>query len=137
MSHTLHREGSRRDLRDDYIVLMMAAKGINERGAAAKLRRFVRIARRHGAVNFGDMKAGSRTERTRNHSIMQAVFTDIRAVKAVLRDIRRARLGLSVTVTGLVAPIHKACGRTPHTVAHSLGIWGTVVGCHRPLCCRW
>jgi hypothetical protein len=132
MSHTLHREGTSHDLRDDYIVLMMSAKGINEKGAAAKLRRFLKIARKHGAVNLGDMKTGSLTgagiavvaDRARNRSILQAVFSDISKVRAVLRDIRRAKLGLSVTVTGLVAPIHKACGNKPHTVAHSLGIWG-------------
>jgi hypothetical protein len=137
MSHTLHREGTPRDLRDDYIVLMMSAKGINETGAAAKLRRFLRIARRHGAINLGDMKTGSKVSagaaavarRVKDHSILQAVFTDVGAVESVLRDVRRARLGLSVTVTGLVAPIQKACrhakvARHPHTVAHSLGVWG-------------
>jgi len=98
--------------------MSMAAKGINDAGAGPKLRRFLRIARKHGAVSVSDVK-----------SVMHAVFTDIGAVESVLRDLRRARLGLSVTVTGLVAPIHRACCRSevaeePHTVAHSLGVWG-------------
>jgi hypothetical protein len=37
----------------------MAAKGINEEGAAKKLRAFLDISLKHNPVNYGDMKTGN------------------------------------------------------------------------------
>ena len=59
MTHTLHRKGTRESLNRDYIFLCMAAKGINEDGADDKMREFLRIVIKHGAVNIGDMRTGN------------------------------------------------------------------------------
>ena len=44
MTHSLHRQGTVEDLSGDFVVLAMAAKGINEEGAADKLREFLHVA---------------------------------------------------------------------------------------------
>ena len=36
MTHTLHRRGSEKSLERDYVLLCMAAKGINEEGSQEK-----------------------------------------------------------------------------------------------------
>jgi len=44
MTHTLHRLGNPANLADDYVVFAMSAKGINEKGSAIALRKFLEIA---------------------------------------------------------------------------------------------
>ena len=52
MTHTLHRRGSKSDLAHDYVVLAMAARGVNRDGAAPKLARALEIFAAHNPVNF-------------------------------------------------------------------------------------
>jgi hypothetical protein len=49
----------------------------------------------------------------------------------VLKEIQEADLGPSVGVSGLLGPVHEMCCKlgmmpAPHTVEHSLGVWGKV-----------
>ncbi|MCL5075515.1 MAG: hypothetical protein M1136_07680 [Chloroflexi bacterium] len=135
MSHTLHRQGMAENLTNDYIVFAMSAKGINEKGSAVKLRRFLQMAMEHSPINFGDMKTGNRFTHSleeimdgiQDVSIVHAVFTDLDPVVALLRELKEDDLGVSVVVTGLVEPVAESCQRAglqPHTVEYSLGIWG-------------
>ena len=39
MTHTLHRRGSEKELQKDFVILAMAARGVNREGAAPKLAR--------------------------------------------------------------------------------------------------
>ena len=55
MTHTLHRKGTKQNLSNDFILLTMAAKGINEDGAADKMREFLRIVSRYNPANMGDI----------------------------------------------------------------------------------
>ena len=55
MTHTLHRRGSKSDLAHDYVVLAMAARGVNRDGAAPKLARALEIFAAHNPVNFGNV----------------------------------------------------------------------------------
>jgi len=139
MTHSLHRQGTPENLQNDYVVFAMSAKGMNEAGSAAKMREFLRIVRRHNPVNLGDMKTGNQIQvppqkieaDVKDTSIVHAVFTDIDTVASVLRDLQQADLGLSVVVSGLLEPVRDTCCRlgvspAPHTVEHSLGIWGKV-----------
>ncbi|MFB3776712.1 MAG: hypothetical protein ACE141_03845 [Bryobacteraceae bacterium] len=140
MTHTLHRQGSQASLEGDFVVLMMAAKGRNDAGAAGRLREFLRLADDCGAVNLGDMiqgSAGSGSSLTQleqgvsDTSIVHAVFTSVDAAEAFVRLLQKAGLGLSVTITGPLAPLETLCRRVglpgaPHTVAFSLGIAGAV-----------
>lgn len=135
MSHSLHRAGSAAQLHDDWIVLAMSAKGVNKDGSGPKLRRFLEIALRHGPVNWGDIRQGSRFSLrpddllagVRDESIVHAVFVDENTLSAFLGDLRRADLGVSVIVSGLLDGVEQAAERAglqPHTAARSLGVWG-------------
>ena len=137
MTHTLHRQGTADDLRDDYVVLAMAAKGINEQGAAGKLQEFLRVASRLSPVNMGDMKTGSTLriplaeliERVSDTSIVHAVFADVDTLQQLLDCLQEADLGISVVVSGLLDRVRECCGNlgldsAPHTVNCSLGVWG-------------
>lgn len=135
MTHTLHRLGTSKNLRNDYVIFAMSAKGINERGSAAKLRRFMEIALGHNPINAGDMKTGNILshgketilENIQDVSIVHAVFDDEARVAAVLRDVKEADLGISVVVSGLMDGVErcaKATGTRRHTVEWSLGVWG-------------
>jgi len=113
----------------------MSAKGINEEGSDEKMREFLRINLRHDPVNAGDMRTGNKyngnldeiLEKVTSTSIVHGVFTDRDKVAAVLKDLKKAELGMSVVVSGpfsCVGEICKATGLTPHSVDYSLGIWG-------------
>jgi len=139
MTHSLHRQGTPENLQNDYVIFTMSAKGYNEAGSAAQMQEFLRIVRRHDPVNAGDMKTGNWFQvgpekieaRIQDTSIVHAVFTDVDIVAAVLKEVQEADLGLSVVVSGLLGPVREMCCRlgvtpAPHTVEHSLGVWGKV-----------
>lgn len=135
MTHTLHRRGSREDLKDDYVVFAIAAQGVNSHGAREKFERFLEIVQRYNPVNVGDMRTGNRFNvgpakvagNLQDNSIVHAVFTDEGVVAKVLTELKEADLGLSVVVSGLLDATHRCCRRAGlerHTVEYSLGIWG-------------
>jgi hypothetical protein len=127
--------GKPADLAGDWIVLAMSARGINRRGSAARLKRFLRMSLKHGPVNFGDMRTGnSFTGNPREillkiteNSLLNVVFDSEARVRGFLAGLRNADLGLSVVVSGLLARGCR-CGReaglSPNALAYSLGIWG-------------
>lgn len=135
MSHTLHRLGTTENLGQDFVVFAMSAKGINEKGSAPKLRRFLEMALAYEPVNYGDMKTGNKythsleeiLEGIQDVSIVHAVFTDEEPVARFLQDLAREDLSISVVVSGLFDRVgecaHKA-GLRQHTLEYSLGIWG-------------
>ncbi len=135
MSHTLHRQGSRTDLQDDWVVLAIAAEGINKSGASSRLRRFLELAVRHDAVNFGDIRTGCSVQfrleeilsAVEDASVVHAVYTDRSNLASFLRDLKGEDMGISVVVSGLfeesLLNLSEA-GLTPHTVSLSLGFWG-------------
>lgn len=135
MTHTLHRRGSEENLKRDYVLLCMAAKGINEKGSEEKMREFLRINLRHHPVNIGDMRTGNMynvpvdeiIKKVTSTSIVHGVFTDQNTVMNVLKDLKEADLGLSVVVSGpfsCVGELCQAAGLSPHSVDYSGGIWG-------------
>jgi hypothetical protein len=135
MTHTLHRRGSEANLKRDYVLLCMAAKGINEKGSEEKMREFLRINLRHNPVNIGDMRTGNMynvpvdeiMKKVTSTSIVHGVFTDRDTVMNVLKDLKKADLGLSVVVSGpfsCVGELCKAAGLRPHSVDYSGDIWG-------------
>ena len=136
MTHTLHREGDRENLRDDYVVFTMSAKTVNAKGSAAKMKRFFEILEKYHPVNYGDMKTGNTFERDRDTiydgiqdtSIVHFVFTDKETVERVLAELKKEDLGTSVVVSGLVDTTDALCKRVGighmHTVEFSGGIHG-------------
>lgn len=135
MTHTLHRMGTYEELKEDFIVLVMSARGFNDKGAAPKLAEALKIINKYNPVNTGDMTQGSMyragfrikpveklLEGVHDRSIVHGVFTDIETVKKVIDDLKAADLGMSVVISGLYDEVKKIT--RPHTVNISLGIWG-------------
>ncbi len=151
MTNTLHRFGDRESLRNDYIVFAMASRGINDDGAPAKLRDFLRLALRHGPINVGNAVKGGifranqrltplahwrRREFIDPEEVVQsidscttvsAVFDDPHNLESFLADLKGADLGISVNVSSL-ADEARCCGERAgivrHSVEYSLGFHG-------------
>ncbi|MEX2757976.1 MAG: hypothetical protein Q6365_021555 [Candidatus Sigynarchaeota archaeon] len=123
MTHTLHRTGDTSDLGQDFVILAMLAKGINDKAPNARERL---------------LKAGSIFKQNEPVNIMMeslwtispvitAVYDDEAKVKRVLRALKEADLGISIVVSGLLSSIQEAAietGLTLHTVHLSLGTFG-------------
>ncbi len=135
MTHTLHRQGELENLREDFIVFTMSAKTVNAKGSAEKMRRFFEILEKYKSVNYGDMKTGTMLKSERNTiydgiqdtSIVHFVFTDKEIVGKILNDLKRAELGTSIVLSGLVDSIGQLCkkvGLKTHTVEFSGGVHG-------------
>lgn len=137
MTHTNHRTGTTESLQRDFVVLMMAHKGINDQGARAKLQRFFDLAWKRGAVNLGDGIIGNvhtlgyegLYEQVSDRTIGHAVFRDPKTLSGFLGDLKEADLGLSVTVSGLFDITTRCCkdaGLRPHAYEFSGSVWGRV-----------
>lgn len=135
MTHSLHRSGTIKSLRGDYVWLMYQAKGINDKNIAPKALEFIAVAEAVGSENWGDVKSGptasiSASEikrRVTDASRLRGCFTSRRQVVDFLRQIKQRDLGLSVIISGLLDEVLPACreaGVTPHTINYSAGVWG-------------
>jgi len=137
MTHTLHRLGNPNNLHDDYVVLAIPAKGINDDGAHKGLRRFMELAFELEPVNAGDVKTGNIFTHSREEILagiqdvtaVHAVFTEKGKVVELLKRVREADLGISIVVSGLfdqVGDCANQAGLSQHTTESSLGVWGRV-----------
>lgn len=136
MTHSLHRYGSVQDLQNDYVIFAMPSSGLNSAGSKPKLDRVFQIFLKHNPVNIGDSKGGSRFSLGSDEAVkkiivenelVHAVFTTREQVIDVLKELKEADLGLSVTVSGLIDHVEECCskvGLSPHTINQSLGIHG-------------
>jgi len=151
MTNTLHRYGSGDSFKDDYIVFAIPARGINDKGAVEKERRFLEIAREHNPVNMGDASHGAvfRPSKSLNPLVhwyrnlkrdfetvikgvscpttVAAVFDNPDAVVAFVKDLRAADLGLSINISGALEKVQECArlaGLERHSVEYSLGFIG-------------
>jgi len=137
VSHSLHRYGTADNLRNDFCIYARAARGINRDGCGDKLREVLSIYRSENVVNFGSSHAGKsylsgldpeEYAKTLDTSYgVIATFADASAVVGVLGKLKRADLGISIVVSGLIEEIRsiaRAVGLKPHTALLSLGIRG-------------
>lgn len=133
MTHTLHRCGSVENLANDFVILCLPAIGYNDTDCSSKLARFLEICIQHDPVNIGDMQVGNmyshKTEEVIRgaRSIVHAVFDTLESVTAVLKDLKKADLGMSVVISGVHKKVDQAlteAGLKHHTANFSLGIWG-------------
>lgn len=137
MTHTLHRQGSVEDLREDYVLLLRTSRFVNHEGSEKTMQQIWEVIShyREDLVNFGNhnphwgggelydldalQKAKSR--------IIHAVFKGREKIKACLKEIKERDFGISVVVSGLCTETEEICleiGLSPHTVNYSLGIHG-------------
>ncbi len=153
MTNTLHRYGKDENLRDDFIVFAMAAKGFNEEGALEKAQTFLRAAIKYKPINMGNALVNSlyrpeknlsfiklyfigRQEKTTYENLIDempgpgsaAVVFDSRDQAAkFVRDVKKLDLGLSINISALVDDTRDICGEveiTPHAVEYTLGFHG-------------
>ena len=135
MTHTLHRKGTSENLANDYVVFGITAQTVNAKGSASQFRKFADIVLKYNPVSFGDMKTGNKfgvgveaiNAGYKDNTIVHAVFTDQDTVAQVLKELAEANLGISIVVSGLLEQVGECChkaGIEPHTVEHSLGIFG-------------
>jgi len=151
MTNTLHRFGSRESLQKDYIIFAMAARGINEEGAPAKLQTFLRLALKHHPINVGNAVKGGifrasqrlnplahwrRREFVDPQEVVQsidacttvsAVFDDPANLEVFLRELKTADLGISINISALTDEARTCCQRAGiirHSVEYSLGFHG-------------
>jgi len=134
MTHSLYRIGVN-TWGDDWVVIARAARGINDKGAAHRLRRFLEQARASGAVNWGHGRGGSRLnadwetmlDKLVDLATVTVVFDDVALFEDFLEKIYNMNLGLSITVSGDIAAVREICSRhswTPHSVRQALGVFG-------------
>lgn len=135
MTHTLHRKGDGESLSEDYVMLVLPARGVNLEGSEEKLREIWGVIGKYEKylANFGDGHNGNMHTTTMeklkkaNSRILHVVFKDPDTLKACLKDLKNRDFGISIVVSGLYSVIQDACkevGLRPHTVEHSLGIHG-------------
>ncbi len=135
MTHTLHRRGSIKSLRNDYVWQVYPARGINDDNVPERLSRVIDVIVSVGSPNWGDVYTGCTLHRPveeikkslRPGSKLRGVFTGKRALTNFLRAMKEADIGFSVVVSGLFDEVFDACARVglkPHSVNLSLGIWG-------------
>jgi len=133
MTHSLHRRGTAESLSKDYVLIMLRAIDINDRGYLPKVQEFLRIALRHNPVNLGSEMKGSMYEFQPEEVIADAkgdshvVFDNPEALTQFLKELKEADLGLSVVVSGIFEIVDKCleeAGLKHHTANFSLGIWG-------------
>jgi len=137
MTHTLHRIKNTKEFEDDYVVLAMPAKGINDdENVVKKMKKFINIFSKHNPVNIGGIGIGhlynSTSEKiinsvTRDLPMVHGVFSNKDDLVAVLKEIKNEDMGISITVSGLSEWVNycaKEVGLRRHSINYSLGIWG-------------
>lgn len=138
MTHTLHRIKSIEGQTDDYVVLIMPARGINNQNCVEVFKQYFDLLVKFNPVNMGgigcgvlltntveEMKANLRPDVPMIH----AVYSDRNVVIEVLKALKEADLGYSVVVSGVlddVASCARAAGIQRYSVDISLAIWGAL-----------
>lgn len=137
MTHSLHRQGTKENLTGDFTMFAIPAVGINVAGSGPKKRRFLEIALRNNVVNVGGSNLGNLAtftpeqllERIQDGQAVQVCFNRKEDVINVLREVVAADIGLSIVVQGIREDVEECLARVglkPHTVNHSLGVWGKI-----------
>lgn len=138
MTHTLYREGSTESLKNDFVFVITGAKGFNKKGCAPRIREMLRIVSTFNPINMGSMEVGNIgrgmppkeiINNITDAGIVMAVFDDKETVIKVLKALKEADLGISVTISGLTEEVkdimEKAgVGDYPHTSNLALGFMG-------------
>lgn len=117
MTHSNHRQGTCRNLSDDFVVL--AKPGGTSLDPKAAIHRFRDIGFRHGPVNVPGIQSPL--------SAAHLVYDSKEKVTGFLKDMARADLGLSITVAGPCDTVEECCHAAdldPYLVNLSLGFWG-------------
>lgn len=136
MTHTLHRFRQPEDQTEEFVLLSMAAQGVNDKNAAQKLLKVLDIVVSENPSNFADdAQGGIFTGKTidiikkdiNDRAYIGAVYQTKEQMEKVLIRLKEADLGMSVVVTGDFNEVFKLCdnaGLKPNAVNISLGTYG-------------
>lgn len=135
MTHSLHRVGTLENLKNDYTIIAISAKGINHIGSGERLRKFVKVAMKYNPSNLGLIICGNIIkypvevilERITDLRCICAAFDNIDNLKGLLKNLKEEDIGLSITCAGIYEDVVAACkevGLEPHSTNHSLGVFG-------------
>ncbi len=135
MTHSLHRQGTVDNLKNDFCLLCMPEVGYNHIHSNLKARRFLEIIQKYDPDNYGVITRGNKythddVELIEALDMSPAIFCVINSkenLTNILKDLKEEDLGLCVVVNGIYKTVQACCheaGLQPHTVNHSLGIWG-------------
>lgn len=139
MTHNLHRQGTREDLQNDWVMMFVPTVGVNMKGCKPLMVRFFQICDENHAVTMGeghvgnDIMNGGRAKLFENMPsdciCGQATFDNEEDVARTLKILKEEELGISIVISGLIDEVDHMCrsvGTPHHTVSGSLGIWGNV-----------
>lgn len=156
MTHTHHRRGSKESLEKDFVVLAMIDPAVKAQHTyneplIGRVKRFLNICGRHNPVALAARTPDRRLRHLKGwkphmdsgihrvahlreittcediEGIGHAVYTNKEDVVSLLKELRKADLGLSIVVSGVFEEVFDACkmaGIEPHTVNMSLETWG-------------
>lgn len=137
MTHTLHRQIQDLTAHNDYVILVMPARGINNNESLLeKYSNFLRIFARHNPANMGGMGLGEFPAVAAEEMIVNlyqdlpmihGVFSTREDLVGALQEIKEQDMGLSIIVTGLAGDVNcclKDAGLSRHSINYSLGVWG-------------
>lgn len=155
MTHSLHRLGSKGSLQKDFVFLAFtdpAGKAQNNyKGSLEeRFKKLVKICAKFGPAALAphskeaprflkgwkpSMDSGTHRSATLNEVIsggkvgnaVNAVYTDRESLEGLLKELKEADLGISITISGLFDEVFEACKNVdlePNAVQMSLGTWG-------------
>jgi len=136
MTHTLHRRGTDDSLKNDYVLLVTAASGINHVGSLDKLRKVLEVIWEVGPANVGSQHLGTVLQGYSLDEIKAALnevprircaFSSKDKMRSIIHRLQEMDLGISVTVEGPTEDIiemSREMGIKPHSANLSLDIWG-------------
>jgi hypothetical protein len=145
MTHSLHRQGTPENLAGDFTMICLPAVGTNDKGSGPNRWRLLDMALRHNAVNAGQTDIGNLATMSPEEFLKKVKkgfeIKDEGGLSPcmccnskedfvnILKELVEADLGLSVVVQGILEDVEeclKQAGLKPHTVHHSLGVWGKI-----------
>lgn len=136
MTHSLHRRGCVESLKNDFVLLVTPAVGINHTDAGPKLWRILDIVTDVGPINIGSYETGTIYTGVTVDEIkanmpetprVRCAFSGKEKMQEVLRRVKEEDAGLSITVSGLIDEVLDMADKLdikPHSVNYSLGIFG-------------
>jgi len=136
MTHTLHRRGTEESLKNDYVLLVTAASGINHEGSREKLLKVLDVVWDVGPANIGSQHLGTVLQGYSLEEIKNSLsevprvrccFSSKEKMYEIIKRLKELDLGLSVTVEGPtkdIVEMSRSLGIEPHSVNLSLDIWG-------------
>jgi len=136
MTHSLHRIGSAESLKNDYVLLVTPAVGINAINSGPKLCAILDIIADIPPNNIGSYETGTTFTGVNIEEIKKSMHETPRIrccydskdkIHVVLKRIKELDTGLSVVVSGLndeVLEMAKIFEIEPHSVNYSLGVFG-------------